>query len=106
DDWLIRDNWMLHGRSALVRIWTDLGSDARYALGAEYLPVRDTLAWFEMLAFGPSAFGFRTVSLLLYVGATLPLRASLRRALPAPIAEPAAWLFALHPVHAESVAWL
>jgi len=106
DDWLIRDNPVLNQPGALRTIWTDTSAQTRHRLGAEFLPVRDTLVWFELRLFGPSAFGLRAVSLLLYVGAALLLRAYLRRALPAPIAEPAAWLFALHPVHAESVAWL
>src|SRR5205085_8020311 len=76
-------------------------------LGAEYLPVRDTLVWLELRLFGPSAFALRAVSLLLYLAAALLLRAYLRRAIPdAAVAETSAWLFALHPVHAESVAWL
>jgi tetratricopeptide (TPR) repeat protein len=44
---------------------------------------------------------------LLYLAAALLMRSYLRRAIPEPAtAETAAWLFALHPVHAESVAWL
>jgi protein O-mannosyl-transferase len=106
DDWLTRDNPVFKQPGALRTIWTDLSAETRHQLGAEYLPVRDTLVWLELRLFGPSAFALRAVSLLLYVGAALLLRAYLRRALPPPTAEPAAWLFALHPVHAESVAWL
>jgi hypothetical protein len=46
--------------------------------------VRDTLVWLELRLFGPSAFALRAVSLLLYIGAALLLRAYLRRALPGP----------------------
>jgi hypothetical protein len=106
DDWLVRDNPVLHAPHALRAIWTDLGAGTRQALGAEYLPVRDTLVWLEGRTFGFVAPAFRAVSLLLYLAAALLLRRYLRRTLPGPTGETAAWLFALHPVHAESVAWL
>jgi tetratricopeptide (TPR) repeat protein len=106
DDWLIRDNPVFKRPGALRTIWTDLSAETRHKLGAEYLPVRDTLVWLELRLFGPSALALRAASLLLYLGAALLMRAYLRRALPVNVAEPAAWLFALHPVHAESVAWL
>jgi tetratricopeptide (TPR) repeat protein len=106
DDWLIRDNPVFHRPGALRSIWTDLSAETRQLLGAEYLPVRDTLVWLELRLVGPSAFALRAISLLLYVAAALLLRAYLRRTLAPRVAEPAAWLFALHPVHAESVAWL
>jgi tetratricopeptide (TPR) repeat protein len=109
DDWLIRDNPILRraDAGALRAIWTDLGPTTRQQLGAEYLPVRDTLVWLEVRLFGFTPQALRAVSLLLYVTAALLLRAYLRRALADPVlAETAAWLFALHPVHAESVAWL
>jgi len=107
DDWLIRDNLTLHQPGALRAIWTSFSETSRHQLGAEYLPVRDTLVWLELAAFGDSALALRAVSLLLYLGAAFLMRAYLRRTLPDPVvAEGAAWLFALHPVHAESVAWL
>jgi tetratricopeptide (TPR) repeat protein len=106
DDWLTRDNPVFKQPGALRTIWTDVSANTRHQLGAEYLPVRDTLVWLELRLFGPSAFALRAVSLLLYIAAALLLRAYLRLALPAGSAELAAWLFALHPVHAESVAWL
>lgn len=110
DDWLLRDNPILRraDAGALGAIWTDLGAETRHRLGAEYLPVRDTLAWLQVRAFGFSAHALRAFSLLLYVAAALLLRSYLRRALPdqPAVAETAAWLFALHPAHAESVAWL
>jgi tetratricopeptide (TPR) repeat protein len=106
DDWLIRDNPVFPRPDALRTIWTDRSPETRHLLGAEYLPVRDTLVWLELRLFGPSAFAFRSASLLLYLAGALLLRQYLRRTLPAAVAETSAWLFALHPVHAESVAWL
>jgi tetratricopeptide (TPR) repeat protein len=109
DDWLIRDNPILQPAHPhpLRTIWTDLSADTRHTLGAEYLPVRDTFVWLETRAFGFSAPALRTLSLLLFIAAALLMRAYLRRTIPEPgTAELAAWLFALHPLHAESVAWL
>jgi len=115
DDWLIQNNPLLARRDlgALAAIWTDLSDATRMKLGAEYLPVRDTLEWLEARAYGLDPHAMRAMSLALYVGAVLLVRGWLRRALRAgqdPAgglrAELAAWVFALHPVHAESVAWL
>jgi protein O-mannosyl-transferase len=68
--------------------------------------VRDTLMWLQVRLFGPSPRALRAVSLALYLAAVLLLRVYLRRALDPRLGEIAAWLFALHPVHVESVAWL
>src|SRR5437762_2011459 len=111
DDWLIENNPVLRRSGALRAIWTDLGPDTRQQLGAEYLPVRDTLMWLEVRLVGVDPHALRVVSLLLYLAAVLLLRAYLRATLPragvpAAVAELAAFLFALHPVHVESVAWL
>lgn len=109
DDWLVERNPVLHDASprALATIWTGFGLDTRLALGAEYLPVRDTLAWAEARFCGIHALPFRLASLLLYIAGALLVRRWLRRALgPGAAAEIAAWLFALHPLHAESAAWI
>lgn len=109
DDWLITRNTILHDPSldALARIWLDLSGPTRLVLGAEYLPVRDTNLWLEARLWGLDAGSLRLSQLGLYLAAITVLRAALRRAWPAPIAaEVATALFALHPVHVESVAWL
>jgi protein O-mannosyl-transferase len=108
DDWLLQDNPILRRTDlgVLRAIWTDLGAGTRQQLGAEYLPVRDTLMWLEVRLFGLSPHALRAVSLLLYLGGVLLMRAYLRATVDPRLAELAALLFALHPVHAESVAWL
>jgi protein O-mannosyl-transferase len=106
DDWLIRDNPVFRRADALRAIWTDLGAETRHRLGAEYLPVRDTLMWLEVRLVGQSPRALRAFGLALYLAAILLLRGYLRRALDPPVGEIAAWLFALHPAHVESVAWL
>ncbi len=109
DDWLITRNTILRDPSlgALGRIWLDLSGPTRLVLGAEYLPVRDTNLWLEAQLWGLGAGPLRLSQLALYLGAIAAFRAALRRAWPDPVAaELATALFALHPVHAESVAWI
>ena len=110
DDWLVRDNPYLERPTgaALAAIWGDLSRTTRLVLGAEYLPVRDTSHWLEASIAGVSAGVARGVSLAIYIGAVLLAREWLLRAFPSSslTAELAAWLFALHPVHVESAAWI
>lgn len=109
DPWLIVQNPVLRDVrwSTLFRIWASFDDATRSALGAEYLPVRDTTVWLEWKLFGPNAQLMRVVNLAIYVLGVLGVRAYLRQLLGRRLtAEAAAWLFALHPVHAESVAWL
>lgn len=108
DDWLIRDNPVLSypaGR-ALHAIFLDLSPDNRLKLGAEYLPLRDLSAWLEVSLFGRWAQGMRAVQLVIYVVAVLGFRAAFVRGFGAVRGELAAFMFALHPLHVESVAWL
>jgi len=108
DPWLVTGNRALfsHDAATLARIWSDLGEDTRVALGAEYLPVRDTVLWIETAMFGMSAPALRVANLFWYLLAVLLLRAYLLRALGTRAGEIAAWLFALHPAHVESAAWI
>lgn len=109
DDWLLENNRVLArpDLGALRAIWTDLSDPGRMALGAEYLPVRDTVEWLEARAFGLDPHLLRAVSLAFYVGGVLFVRAWLVSAIGAGVAaEVAAWAFALHPAHVESAAWL
>lgn len=109
DHWLIRDNTLLGEASAetLRAIFLDLRFDTRIALGAEYLPVRDlfTLLLRGVLELSPEAM--HLVHLLLYLSAVFVVRAVLIALVgPGLLAELSAILFAIHPVHAESVVWL
>ncbi len=109
DDWLIASSPVMQDGSleAPRAIVTDLSRETRRALGAEYLPVRDLVTWLAVRALGTSAPALRVVLLALYVGAVLAWRAWFRHVLgPGLPAEVAALAFALHPAHAESVAWL
>ena len=108
DPWLIQNNPLLVGGGhALWRIWFDLSRDTRLALGAEYLPLRDTNMWLEAHLWGLHAPALRASQLALYLGAVFLFRGALHRTLAdRRVAEVAAWVFALYPVHVESVAWL
>lgn len=109
DDWLIERSPVMHdaSASALAAIVGDFSRETRLVLGAEYLPVRDLVTWASVRVLGASAPGLRLVQLAIYVAAVLAFRAWLRRLLgPGLPAEIAALALALHPVHAESVAWL
>lgn len=109
DDWLLTRNTLLHDPSlhALGRIWFDLEASTRLVLGAEYLPLRDTNLWLEARLWGLEALPLRLSHLVLYLTSIVTLRAALRRAWPDRIGvELATAVFALHPVHVETAAWL
>ena len=114
--WLTTGNALLQrGEFEVVsKIWTDFSVGTRLTLGAEYLPVRDTSVWLDFLVFGERWAGHHLVNLLLYILAALLFH---RFAVntwrdfkgPEKAEEWGLWcalLFAAHPVHVESVAWL
>ncbi len=114
DRWLVAQNTLLVGDSegALGKILFDLSPETRYRLGAEYLPVRDLSVWLEARLCGASARAMRIGNLVLYLlccafvwfAGSRILRSSGRDSLPALTAAVA--VFAFHPVHVESVAWI
>ena len=106
DDWLLEQNELLTrgDLDVLPRILFDFELDRRLMLGAEYLPVRDLVTWLLRGVLGLDVTPLRIALLGAYVGAVLLLQFSALR-LPRAV-QLAVWLFALHPVHAESVAWL
>ncbi len=109
DPWLIDQNPVFRQPSLqhLWLIWSDFSRAGRLSIGAEYLPVRDTSVWLESLCHGLTPQVMRGVSLACYFGALTLLRGSLRRVWGASLrVELAILVFALHPLHVESVAWL
>lgn len=109
DPWLVLENPLLRESSprALIAVWTRLDLATRMVLGAEFLPVRDTFAWLTARVGGISGPAFHAAQLAVYLGAVALMRAWLHRVLRDPtVAELAAWLFALHPAHVSSVAWV
>lgn len=95
----------VHG---LVRIWTELGATQ------QYYPLLHSFFWGQCLFFGDHPLGYHVVTLLLHAGSAVLFALLLRRLLAKKGPEQpdnatpwvAALLFALHPVHVESVAWI
>jgi hypothetical protein len=109
DPWLLESNRMLHHPSwgALWAVWTDLSLPRRLTFGAEYLPLRDTSHLIEACLTGISPLPLRLVNLSLYLGVIVVVYRLLRTVLQIEVsALLVTAVFALHPVHVESVAWL
>lgn len=89
----------LRSVSGLVRIWSDLGATQ------QYYPLLHSLFWIQHRLWGDSTLGYHLVSVLLHTLGAVLLAGVLRE-----VGRTGAWLaaavFALHPVHVESVAWI
>lgn len=98
DEPLITANPLLRSFSGLAEIWSG-------ARTADYFPVTNTIFWIEYHLFGGHAGGYHALNILLQSANALLVWAVLRR-----LNIPGAWLagliFGIHPVHAESVAWI
>ncbi len=109
DPWLVTGNHLLSSPTwaGLARIWLDLGTTTRLLLGAEYLPVRDMSVMLDFALFGDRLWGFHLTNLLLHAALCgAAVLALARWTGDARLALAAGLLFALHPLHVESVAWL
>ena len=89
----------LRSVSGLVSLWIEPQTTRQYH------PLVDTVFWIEDKLWGDSMLGYHLVNIVLHAAAALMLLKILRE-----IEIPGAWLaaavFALHPVQADSVAWL
>jgi tetratricopeptide (TPR) repeat protein len=102
----------LRSFGGLIRIWTEVGATQ------QYYPLLHSAFWVQHRLWGDNPLGYHIVTLLLHAGSAVLFGWVLRRllggapaqtpgAVPYPGAEwLAAMLFALHPVHVESVAWI
>ena len=86
----------VHG---LWRIWFNLGATQ------QYYPLLHSAFWLEDKLWGEAAVGYHLLNILQHASAAFLLLLILRR-LVIPGAFLAAAVFALHPVHVESVAWI
>jgi protein O-mannosyl-transferase len=89
----------LRSVGGLARIWTEVGATQ------QYYPLTFSAFWMQDKLWGERTLGYHVVNVLLHVLAALLFLAILRR-LEVPGAYLAAAIFALHPICAESVAWM
>ena len=102
----------LRSLAGLGRIWTHLGATQ------QYYPVLHTAFWIEHRLWGDATLGYHLLNVLLHVCSACLVALILRRLWSEPLADGherrryagaewvAAWIFALHPVMVESVAWI
>jgi protein O-mannosyl-transferase len=109
DPWLVRDNWIVQDASwsSIKRILFDLDIDTRATLGAEYLPVRDLSIMIDFAVWGDWFAGFHITNVAVYLASiALWFGALASFGVDRRIVGLAVLLWALHPSHAESVAWI
>lgn len=98
----------LRSLAGLARIWAELGATE------QYYPLLHSAFWVQHRLWGDSPAGYHTVTLFLHAASAVLFALILRRLVEDdPRLRPyagsewlAALLFALHPVHVESVAWI
>jgi tetratricopeptide (TPR) repeat protein len=99
DDDYVTDNAALDSFGGLVRIWTVPGAVP------QYYPLTFTSFWVEHRVFGDAPLGYHVTNVALHA-----LNALLAWLVLVRLGIPGAWLaaaiFAVHPVHVESVAWV
>jgi tetratricopeptide (TPR) repeat protein len=100
DDDHITDNPVLRDAAGLRRIWIDLRALP------QFYPLTHTTFWIEYQLWGDQPFGYHLVNILLHALNAVLVWRVLRRLGLVPGAWLAAALFALHPVHVESAAWI
>jgi protein O-mannosyl-transferase len=99
DDTYVTNNLLLTATDGLRRIWFSLDSPS------QYFPLVYTTLRIERASWGLNPFGYHLVNVLLH-GTNALLVWRLLGRLNVPGAWLAAGIFALHPVHVESVAWI
>jgi tetratricopeptide (TPR) repeat protein len=99
DDDYVTANAALDDAAGLARIWLVPGATP------QYYPLTFTSFWLEHQLFGDAPFGYRVTNVLLHAANAVLAWLVLRR-----LRVPGAWLaaaiFAIHPAHVESVAWI
>lgn len=99
DDYYVTQNPALRDLEGLRRIWFQVGAVP------QYYPLVYTVFWAEYHLWGFQPLGYHVVNVLLHALAAILLARMLVR-LRIPGAWLAAFIFALHPVCVESVAWV
>lgn len=109
DTTLVRDNWLVREPSlaSLRTIFFDLDVAHRLALTPEYLPVRDVSVMLDHAVWGDWYAGHHLTNLIVYVIAiVLWFLAFAELGIDRKLAGLAMLVWAVHPTHVESVAWL
>ena len=106
DDLIVTGNSTLRSLAGLRDIWLGILNGGNAYPLTQYYPVTFTSFWLEQHAWGPgTAAPYHLTNVVLHATSAVVLWQLLRR-----LAVPGAWLaaglFALHPVHVESVAWV
>jgi Tfp pilus assembly protein PilF len=98
DEQLVTANPLLRSLAGLAEIWSG-------GRTADYFPLTNTVFWVEHHLFGDNAGGYHALNIFIQAANALLIWRVLRR-----LNVPGAWLagliFGVHPVHAESVAWI
>jgi tetratricopeptide (TPR) repeat protein len=97
DEVMLTNNPLIKAPDGLLRMWTTQAVD--------YWPITGTSLWIEWRLWGASAAGYHVTNLLLHIGCGLLLWRVLSR-LRIQGAALAGFLFAVHPVTVQSVAWI
>lgn len=99
DDFHVTRNVALRDLPGLERIWTDTRTTP------QYYPLTHTSFWIQYQLWGAEPLPYHLLNVLLHAGSAILVWLVLAR-----LSIPTAWLgaaiFALHPVHVESVAWI
>ena len=99
DDIIVQNNVLLRSWDGLYKIWFSPGE------ALQYYPIVHMSNWIEMHLWGPDPLGYHLVNMILHAMNSILLW-RLLRSLDVPGAWMIACLFAVHPVHVESVAWI
>ena len=99
DDIYVAKNPLLPASDGLWRIW--FSADAP----SQYFPLTYTTFWFEYRLWGLNPIPYHVANIAIHIISSLLLWLILRRLL-VPASFVAAFVFALHPVNVESVAWI
>jgi tetratricopeptide (TPR) repeat protein len=99
DDRYVTDNQTLRAWPGLKAIWTNPTANS------QYYPLVFTTFWIEYHLWALHPLGYHLVNILLHAASAIILWRLLRR-LGVPGAFLAGLIFAVHPVHVESVAWV
>ncbi len=103
DDKALTENPFIRTGDGLLKIWTEPSAVSEYE--KHYWPLVYSMFWIEYHLWGLNPFGYHLVNVLLHIANAIVLWLLLMR-LKIKGAILASAIFALHPVHTESAAWV